>query len=172
MKIKLSISGETVRQLPERAVKNAEYLKQARKFFSTKALVEAFNQPTDSTSTVVFMPPSHYIELVDFGDVYLDVNLVEGFIDKTVRYSSLPYLGVETDSEDGSLYVSLDGCDHMGRRMMKALLGLGIEKVPVIINSQQYDDGPTYQWGLTKARPKTIEGANDSEFPFPPTETY
>jgi hypothetical protein len=171
--IKISISQGILRQTPQdRAPENAEYMEQARKFFSTKALYEAFHQPKNSTQTVVFLTPEQYIQLTDFGDVYLDVAMVEGFINKSVRYESLPYLGVETDEEDNSVYVSLDGQDHAGRRMMKTLLGLGLEKVPVVINSQQYNDGPVYQWGMTTKRPSVIEGPGDVEFAFPQTETY
>lgn len=174
MKLTLSISasGPLKQTIKECSPGNAEYMQQARKYFSTKAIYDAFHQPINSTQTVVFMAPDQYLQLTDDGDMFLDVTIIEGFITKNIRYDSLPYLGVETDEDDGSLYVSLEGRDHHGRRMMKVLLGLGIEKVPVIINSQQYDDGPAYLWGMTDERPETIEGANDTEFKFPPTETY
>jgi len=176
MKIKLRISI-SANQVIIFGSKETEYMDQAAKFFSKKALDTAFYQTRDSTSTVVFMSPTAYLSLIDPGDVYLDTTMVKGFIDKSIRYDALPYLGVETDSDSptGDIYVSVDGRDHAGRRMMKALQGLGIEAVPVVIHSLEYDDGPAYHWGSTTDRPKNIEcyGEDDpTTISFPSIQTW
>lgn len=149
-----------------------ELVDKVSRFFSKRALDKVFSQKLDSAQTVVFLTPDQYLNLIEPGDDYLTIPLVKGFIDKNSLYTKLPYLGVETDSSDGSVYVSMDGRDHEGRRIMLGLQALSIEKVPVIINSQQYDDGPKYKWGQTKLRPKTIEGYNDFSIPFPQTFPY
>ncbi len=146
-------------------------IERLRKYFSDKAIKKAFSQPKDSPFTVVWMTPDQYLSLVNPGDFFLHKSLVEDFINKNFRFDHFPYLGVETDKDDGSIYISADGRDHSGRRMMKALKGLDLKYVPVVIKSQQYDDGPVYHWGQLKDRPATIEG-EDFKMPFPKTYPY
>ena len=172
MKIKISLEKAPVRPIPKKQWQLDNRVKPLLSFFSTKAFNNAFNRSKESTRTVVFLTPDQYLNLVDPGDVYLNDKLIEGFIDKTIRYPRLPYLGVETDKEDGTLYVSLEGRDHQGRRMMKALKALGIQHVPVVVHSQYVDDGPVYRWGSTEERPSAIEGFGDFTMNFPKIETW
>lgn len=140
------------------------------KYFSEQAFEKALEQDVASTSTVVLMSPADYISLCDPGDDYLlAADVIRGIVDPSCRYDDIPYLGVETDPEDNSLYVSLNGKDHVGRRIMRALNGLGVEKVPVQIYSQGYD-GPAYVWGCSESRPTELWGYDDNMIAF--SKTY
>lgn len=162
MKIWVSLSDDNVEEI---VAANSKY-------FSNDALVQVYKREPSSTETVIFLSPDQYLYLTDPGDDFLDEKMIKGFVDDQIRFNVLPYLGVETDADDGTIYVSLDGRDHQGRRMMRSLKGLGVNKVPVVINSQYVDDGPVYVWGTTDKRPTELWGYKDNNIPFPKTHPY
>ncbi len=109
-------------------------------FFDMRDSVETSDE--NSRSTLVYMSPADFLRMVEDGLNRNKEEKVADLIRHGVKFISLPLILFEHDDRGHAQVVG-----HEGRHRARALQGLKIGDMPVILRSLSSENGRAIRWG-------------------------
>lgn len=95
-----------------------------------------------SRTTLTYMPTDEFLKLVPSDSSAEKLNNIKRLAKKNIKFSSLPMLSFIHDGKGNAKVVS-----HEGRHRALYLQSIGVQKIPVILNSTGYGEGKAIRWG-------------------------
>lgn len=114
----------------------------ADKYFDKKALENARNQNDQSRERLVYMKPQDFLDVAMSGTDKTKQDRVTNMVANNERFSDIPSLGFTHDGEGTAVVTS-----HEGRHRARALMAMGIDKMPVIMRHVYDQNGQALRWG-------------------------
>lgn len=128
-----------------------------------------------SRETLVYMSPSDFLRMAEPGHSDDKEATVQGVLKAGQKFRSLPHLSFEHDGKGVARVIG-----HEGRHRARALQALGVQQMPVVLQSQASSKGPSIRWGSQRpghpdhvpVMPRYLEGEVSGVMPMPQSVLY